>query len=74
MSFEKLNTTGLKCPMPILKLAVKAVYMRSGEILELWGDCPTLERDLRSWCERLEKTFLAVEENGSGIKRFQIQF
>jgi tRNA 2-thiouridine synthesizing protein A len=74
MQFETLNTIGLKCPKPILKLAVRAVYMNSGDILELWGDCPTLERDLRIWCERLQKTFLAKEDNGNGAKKFQIQF
>jgi hypothetical protein len=60
--------------MPSLKLADKAILMKSGDILERWGDCPTLERDLRIGRERLEKPFLAVNDNGGGAKQIQIQF
>ncbi len=36
-----LDTLGLKCPQPVLKIAVKAVNMKSGDILEVLGDCLT---------------------------------
>jgi tRNA 2-thiouridine synthesizing protein A len=74
MTSEKLNTIGLKCPMPVMKLAVKAVYMKSGDILELWGDCPTFERDVRVWCERLGRLFLSVNIDGDNRKIIQIRF
>jgi tRNA 2-thiouridine synthesizing protein A len=74
MAVKILDTLGLKCPQPVLKIAVMAPDMQSGDILEVLGDCPTFERDLRIWCERLEKVFLSIKDDGGNSKRIQIQF
>ncbi len=74
MSTELLDTTGLKCPQPILKIAAKAPDMNNGDILEVVGDCATFERDVKSWCDRLNKTCIAVTDEGSGRIKVQIQF
>jgi len=74
MAKETLDTLGMKCPQPVLKLAVKAPEMKRGDILEILGDCPTFERDVRTWCERLGKILLSVREEGESRKRIQIQF
>jgi len=74
MRVELLDTVGLKCPQPVLKIAVKAADMQFGDILEVVGDCPTFERDIRVWCERLNKILLSVKNEGGYKKRIQIQF
>ena len=74
MAVEVLDTLGLKCPQPILKIAVRAPDMHPGDILEVLGDCPTFEKDVRTWCERLGKVFLSMKEEGGDRKRIQIQF
>lgn len=74
MSVEILDTVGLKCPQPVLKVAVKAPDMKPGDILEVIGDCPTFERDMRMWCERIKKTCLSVKDEGNNKKKIQIQF
>jgi len=74
MAMESLDTLGLKCPQPVLKIAVKAADMKLGDILEVLGDCPTFERDIRVWCERLGKVLLSVKDEGAAKKRIQIQF
>jgi tRNA 2-thiouridine synthesizing protein A len=74
MGAELLDTTGLKCPKPILKIAIKAPSMRAGDVLEVVGDCPTFERDVRTWCQRLGKTLLCVLEEGGMKRRVQIRF
>lgn len=73
MGIVILNTVGLKCPQPVLKVAVKATTMSTGDIMEVRGDCPTFEKDLRVWCERLGRPMLAVQDE-EGSKRIQIQF
>jgi tRNA 2-thiouridine synthesizing protein A len=50
---ELLDTTGLKCPEPVLKLVVKSVEMNPGDILDIVGDCPTFARDISAWCTRM---------------------
>lgn len=74
MAVEVLDTLGLKCPQPVLKIAVKATDMKPGDILEVLGDCPTFEKDVRTWCERLRKVFLSIKDEGGDKKRIQIQF
>lgn len=74
MTIEVLDMLGMKCPQPVLKIAVKAPDMESGDILEVLGDCPTFEKDVRAWCQRLDKVFLSIRDEGKGKKRIQIQF
>lgn len=74
MAKEILDMLGMKCPQPVLKIAVKAPDMKAGDILEVLGDCPTFERDVRVWCERLGKIFLSIQDEGDSKKRIQIQF
>ena len=74
MAKEVLDMLGMKCPQPVLKIAVKAPDMKPGDILEVLGDCPTFERDVRVWCERLGKIFLSIQDEGGNQKRIQIQF
>ena len=74
MAVEMLDTLGLKCPQPVLKIAVRAPDMKPGDILEILGDCPTFEKDVRIWCERLGKVFLSIKDEGNDKKAIQIQF
>jgi tRNA 2-thiouridine synthesizing protein A len=74
MAMEVLDALGLKCPQPVLKIAVKAPQMEPGDILEILGDRPTFEKDLRTWCERLGKVFLSIKDEGGDKMRIQIQF
>jgi tRNA 2-thiouridine synthesizing protein A len=74
MSLQVIDTLGMKCPQPVLKIAVQAPDMRPGDVLEVLGDCPTFEKDVRTWCERLGKVFLSVRDEGEDRKMIQIQF
>ena len=69
-----LDTLDLKCPQPVLKIAVRVPDMESGEILEVLGNCPTFEKDVRTWCTRVGKVFLSVKDEGEARKRIQIKF
>lgn len=74
MAVQTLDTTGLKCPQPVLKVAAMSPDMVPGDILEVVGDCPTFEKDVRAWCERMNRVCLSVKEDGDGTLRIQIQF
>lgn len=73
MATVQLDAKGLRCPQPVLKIAAKMPEMNAGDILEVLGDCPTFEEDVRKWCERMKKTLLAVTVEGDAQK-IQIQF
>jgi tRNA 2-thiouridine synthesizing protein A len=60
MDSIRVDTTGMRCPQPVLMLAHHARGKPAGTVLELTGDCPTFEKDVRAWAEREGKTVLAV--------------
>ena len=60
MAKKMLDTTGLKCPQPILKIAVMVRRLVSGDVLEVKADCDPFEADVRKWCERMGKVLLRV--------------
>ncbi|MBN1962090.1 MAG: sulfurtransferase TusA family protein [Deltaproteobacteria bacterium] len=73
MATVKLDATGLRCPQPILKIASKMPELNSGDILEVLADCTTFEDDVRKWCQRMQKTLLAITIQGDS-KIAQIKF
>jgi tRNA 2-thiouridine synthesizing protein A len=74
MALEFLDTVGLQCPQPVLRIAVRAPHMMPGDILEVLGDCPTFEKDVRTLCERIGKLLLSMKDEERNKKRAQIQF
>ena len=74
MAMETLDTSGLQCPEPLLKIVAKSVDMKKGDILEVIGDCPTFTNDVKRWCKRLHKTLLFINGTENGKVRCQIQF
>lgn len=69
-----IDATGLTCPQPVLKLSVASSEMKPGEFLELIGDCPTFEKDITVWCNRLKKTLLLIRDDGNNRKTALIRF
>jgi hypothetical protein len=54
--------------LPLQRLLIHA------NILEVSGDCPTFETDVRVWCSRLKKTLLFVRNEDGYRKTIQIRF
>jgi tRNA 2-thiouridine synthesizing protein A len=69
----RIDCTGMRCPQPVLKLAVETAETPAGTVVEIVGDCPTFEKDIRTFCDRRKKTLLSVR--GDGVKTvIQIQY
>lgn len=73
MATFDLDTTGLRCPQPILRIAAKAPEMQRGDVLRVTADCTTFESDVRKWCGRMRRTLLAITTEGA-VQTAQIQF
>ena len=56
-----------------MKVVKKALHMKPGKILEVLGDCPTFEDDLRAWCQEKGRGVLSVESKGGDTKIIQIR-
>jgi TusA-related sulfurtransferase len=73
MRIQFIDALGMTWEQTDSIVDLAAPGMKTGEILEIWGDCPTFEPGLRSWCRGTEKTILSVEE-WALMKRIQVQF
>jgi tRNA 2-thiouridine synthesizing protein A len=60
----RIDCTGMRCPQPVLKLAVETADTPAGSVVEIVGDCPTFEKDIRTFCDRRRKTLLSVRPDG----------
>ena len=73
MASYTLDALGIKCPQPILKVAVKAKELQVGDMLEVLSNCESFPQDIVSWCEKSGKTLLFCTTE-SGKHKAQIQF
>lgn len=69
---EILNCKGLKCPQPVLKLAIKARTMPAGTTLEVQADCPSFPADVEKWCADSGKVLISIVDQG-GFKAATVQ-
>lgn len=73
MATHTLDVLGLKCPQPVLKVAIKAKELAPGDILEVLADCPSFPKDIEAWCAKTGKVLLFCADEGGKFKA-QIQF
>lgn len=68
MADRVLDFSGLKCPYPILKLSAQYPHFKEGEIIDIIANCPTFEKDIKAWCNKLGKTILYIEKQENKFK------
>jgi tRNA 2-thiouridine synthesizing protein A len=56
----QMDCVGMRCPQPVLRLAVESADSQPGTIVEIVGDCPTFERDVRTYCQRRQRAILSI--------------
>lgn len=73
MNTVRVDTKGLRCPQPVLRLALASAEISKGTLVEVIGDCSTFEKDIRIFCERKRLPVLSVRAE-EGATAIQIQF
>lgn len=68
-----VDAVGLRCPLPVLALGNATTGVVPGTIVEIRGDCPSFEADVRRYCARRGKTVLAVRGTAP-VLTIQIRF
>ena len=75
MASHTLNFYGLKCPEPVLRLAVFAkTKVQPGDTVEVLSDCETFPSSLPKWCAKTGRTLLFCVDEGGGKFKGQVQF
>ncbi|GAB1476837.1 CoA-disulfide reductase [Bacillota bacterium] len=56
----KLNTCGMQCPGPIMKVSDTLADAKEGDIIEIKSSDPAFGADVEAWCRRTGNTFISI--------------
>ena len=62
LNMHKLDTSGLTCPLPVLRARKTLLGLSPGEVLEVRATDPAAVRDFPAFCESAGHTLIAAEE------------
>lgn len=72
MTEETLDTSGLKCPLPVLKAKKALKALDSGDTLRVIATDPSAVADFQNFCEATGDELMESDEGG-GTYRFLIR-
>jgi len=72
MSEQRLDATGLLCPLPVLKARKAIKRLEPGERLEVLATDPGSVADFKAFCDSLGHALLEQDET-DGVFRFLIE-
>ena len=64
MADHLLDTSGLKCPLPVLKARKALKPMASGAVLEVHATDPSSVEDFQNFCETTGHELLVSRQDG----------
>jgi len=71
---ELLDCKGMKCPKPVLKVAIKAKSIAAGTVLEVHADCSSFPSDIQKWCQDSGKVLINCVTQAGGVHIATVQF
>ena len=57
---DELDTTGLLCPLPVLKLRKRIKNIKKGEVIKIFTDDPAAELDIPHFCKETSNKILKI--------------
>lgn len=70
---ERLDASGLRCPLPVLKARKRLAALPRGAVLELRADDPAAPLDVEHFCVEQGHTLLASAPGAGGGWVFSIR-
>jgi tRNA 2-thiouridine synthesizing protein A len=68
-----IDTQGLACPLPVLKVRKAMRSIASGSVVEVLATDPGAEEDLRAYCQASGCKFLSADTLADGVLQIIIQ-
>ncbi len=73
MQVFTIDTRGLSCPLPVLKVRKVMRSVEPGTVVQVLATDPLADQDLRVYCEASGCAFLSIEELDGNVLRIVIQ-
>jgi TusA-related sulfurtransferase len=67
---DTLDTTGLYCPIPVVKTAERVKKLEVGKVLEVISDDGGIEADMPAWCAGYGHEYLGCYRDGARWKLY----
>ena len=64
---QRLDASGLECPLPLLKMKLALNKMLKDEVLEVIATDMSANRDFKAFCEMTENEMLSCDINNDQI-------
>ena len=61
-----LDARGLRCPLPVIRLARLALEHDAGTVVEVWATDPAARADIPAWCRLRGHDYLGEVGNDAG--------
>ncbi len=68
-----IDTRGLSCPLPVLKVRKAMRSIEPGTAVQVLATDPLADQDLRAYCEASKCAFLSVDKLDSDVISIVIQ-
>ena len=65
-----IDTTGLRCPLPVLKVRKNLQYLKKNQLALIIADDPLAEIDLRHFCDLKSYILENVSKNSADEKKY----
>ncbi len=69
----ELDCRGLRCPLPVIRLAQAIGDVTVGGTLAVVADDPAARPDISAWCRMRGHQFLGEDLSGDGVPRFVLR-
>jgi tRNA 2-thiouridine synthesizing protein A len=61
-----VDARGLRCPLPVIRLAQTARDASPGNVIEVWATDPAARADIPAWCRMRGQDYLGATEGVTG--------
>ena len=69
----ELDCRGIRCPLPIIRLANHIDEIAVGQTLGLIADDPAARPDVQAWCRMRGHEFVGEDIASDGVPRFVVR-
>jgi tRNA 2-thiouridine synthesizing protein A len=63
-----LDLSGLRCPVPIVRLNAAFKDLPAGACIEVLASDPAFELDVQAWCRRTGHALLGLDKSPQGLR------
>ncbi|WP_460968537.1 sulfurtransferase TusA family protein [Pedococcus soli] len=61
-----VDARGLRCPLPVIRLAQRVRDLEPGTVVEVWATDPAAAADVPAWCRMRGQEYLGSREVAEG--------